>query len=86
MQKVRGISPTNTHSALAPVPLKDGRYMVGEETVDDPDNADVADTLLQMPTATLAALDPVIYHSNSPEDLEALAALPPLPPLKVRGT
>ena len=41
-ENVLGPSPTTPHSALEPAPLKDGNYVLPEDVLDDPANADVA--------------------------------------------
>lgn len=48
-EKVRGLSPTRPGHALDPVPLKDGRFMLGEQVLDDPAHADVRDLLAALP-------------------------------------
>jgi len=54
--KVRGRSPADSGRALYPVPLKDGRFILGEEVLDDPANADVRDFLAAMPREPLERL------------------------------
>jgi hypothetical protein len=61
--KVRGISPTNTHAALDPNPLKDSTYIVPEDVVADPAHGDIKTFLLSKPTikdgdAALIAFNP----------------------------
>jgi len=41
-ETVLGPSPIQPDSALEPVPLKDGTYVLPEDVLDDPANADVA--------------------------------------------
>lgn len=61
--KVRGRSPRDDGHALDPVPLKDGRFMLGEGVLDDPAHEDVWDFLLSLPTEPLEKL-PVFTEAD----------------------
>lgn len=52
--KVTGVSPTHPWSAIEPVPLKDGSYMLHEDVLLDPAHADVHDFLKDKPTADVS--------------------------------
>ncbi len=54
--KVRGRSPKDATAALAPVALKDGRFFLGEEVLDDPAHDDVRDFLASLPREPLEKL------------------------------
>lgn len=54
---VRGISPTRSYSALEPVLLKTGEYMLPEAIEADPANVDIAAYLALLPRRTVAAGD-----------------------------
>ena len=47
--KVRGFSPRKSGAALSPAPIKDGRYILGTEVLDDPAHEDVRDFLASLP-------------------------------------
>lgn len=71
--KVRGISPTDQHAALDPVPLKDGTWMLPEVALSDKAHADVAGFLATLPT--VKQVDPsLIYDGAQPADDSAVAA------------
>jgi len=54
--KVRGLSPRKSGAALAPVALKDGRFILGPEVLDDPAHDDVRDFLASLPREPLEKL------------------------------
>lgn len=54
--KVRGRSPKDATAALAPVALKDGRFILGDEVLDDPAHEDVRDFLASLPREPLEKL------------------------------
>lgn len=51
---IRGFSRAG--HAIAPVPLKDGRFMLGQEVLDDPAHEDVRGYLRKMPLVPLEKL------------------------------
>lgn len=55
-EKVRGRSPKDEGQALDPVPLKDGRFMLAEDVLDDPAHDDVRGFLAMLPRAALEEL------------------------------
>jgi len=46
-ETVLGPSPSHPHSALEPAPLMDGTYVLPDETIEDPANADVSGFLAE---------------------------------------
>lgn len=54
--KVEGRSPKDAGCALKPAPLKDGRFMLGEEVLDDPAHSDARDFLATLPREPLGKL------------------------------
>lgn len=54
--RVRGRSPKDAGRALDPVPLRDGRFMLGEEVLDDPANGDVREFLAALPREDILSL------------------------------
>lgn len=69
-EKVRGRSPKDGGCALDPVPLKDGRFMLGEEVLDDPAHEDVRDFLAAMPREPLEKLPSYTEDDAAPEVVE----------------
>lgn len=64
---VLGVSPTHPHNALEPAPLMDGTYVLPEEVLDDPANADIHDFL----AGYVVPGDPdpaLIWDFGTPED------------------
>lgn len=55
-EKVRGMSPKDRGAVLSPVPLKDGRFFLGPEVLDDPAHEDVRDFLASLPQEPLEKL------------------------------
>lgn len=76
--KVRGLSPQKAGHGLAPVPLKDGRFMLPEDVLSDPAHADARDFLAALPVAPLEKLpvytDADIAISPEPAEVTKLAA------------
>lgn len=72
--KVRGVSPSDNHRAIDPVPLKDGTFMLGEEVLADPAHADVKPFLAALPT--VKTLDPALVYDpeKRPADSADLSA------------
>lgn len=67
---VRGYSREG--HALAPVPLKDGRFMLGQEVFDDPAHEDVHAYLAKLPLIPLEKL-PLIGPEDVPAEEPPLA-------------
>lgn len=67
--KARGRSPKDGGHALDPVPLADGRFILGEEVLDDPAHADVRAFLARLPQEEIG---------NLPLFTEGKAAPPPV--------
>jgi hypothetical protein len=63
-EKVRGRSPKDGGHTLDPAPLKDGRYMLGEEVLDAPAHDDVRDFLAALPREPLEKL-PVYTEADT---------------------
>lgn len=55
-EKVRGRSPKDGGAALAPVPLKDGRFYLGTRVLEDPAHEDVRGFLRSLPLVDLEKL------------------------------
>lgn len=55
-EKVRGSSPKDAGRVLVPMPLLDGRFMLGEEVLDDPAHEDVRQFLAALPREELSKL------------------------------
>jgi len=64
--KVRGRSPKDAGCAIDPRPMKDGRFILGAEVLDDPAHEDVRDFLASLPRAEIEKLP--LYE---PEDIRA---------------
>ncbi|MCW5719328.1 MAG: hypothetical protein KIS68_16030 [Bauldia sp.] len=62
--KVRGRSPRDNGHALNPVPLKDGRFMLGEQVLNDPAHDDVQEFLVLLPREPLEGL-PVYTEADA---------------------
>lgn len=68
---VRGRSPKDRGRAIEPVPLKDGRFMLGEEVLDDPSNTDVREFLASLPREPVEKLPVYSVDDVPPEKPEA---------------
>jgi len=55
-EKVRGLSPSKSGAVLAPRSLKDGRFILGPEVLDDPAHEDVRDFLASLPREQIEKL------------------------------
>lgn len=76
-EKVQGRSPKDAAKALRPVPLKDGRFMLGEQVLDDPAHADVRDFLERLPREPIERLPLYTEDDALPADrLADVASLP----------
>jgi len=69
--KVRGRSPKDGGCALDPVPLKDGRFFLGLEVLDDPAHEDVRFFLRSMPLVDLEKLPLYTEDDKRPDAVEA---------------
>lgn len=69
-EKVRGASPRKAGHVLVPVPLKDGRFMLGEEALEDETHADVRDFLASLPRAPIEKLP--VFGPDDVQDEEAI--------------
>lgn len=56
MEKVRGRSPVKDGCEIDPVALKDGRFMLGPQVLDDPAHDDVREFLRSRPLVPLERL------------------------------
>lgn len=78
-EKVRGCSPKDGGCALDPVPLKDGRFFLGLEVLDDPAHEDVRDFLRSMPLVDIEKLprygEDDMAEAKEPEPFKVRAAL-----------
>jgi hypothetical protein len=68
--KVRGRSPKNAGHAIRPTLLKDGRFFLGLEVLDDPAHEDVRDFLAAMPREPLEKLPVYTEEDAEPEAVE----------------
>jgi hypothetical protein len=71
--KVRGRSPKDATAALAPVALKDGRYFLGDEVLDDPLHEDVRNFLASLPREPLEKL-PIYTEADVEPGTEEVAS------------
>lgn len=69
-EKVRGRSPKTGRCVLDPVPLKDGRFFLGAEVLDDPAHADVRDYLRSMPLVALEKLPRFTEEDETPAEFQ----------------
>jgi len=69
--KVRGRSPKDGGCAIDPVPLKDGRFFLGLEVLDDPAHEDVRPFLRSMPLVDLEKLPLYTEDDKRPDAVEA---------------
>lgn len=72
--KVTGRSPKDESKVLAPVALKDGTFMLGEEVLDDPAHQDVAALLALLPRVPIDKL-PVYGEGDKPPAVRETAEL-----------
>jgi hypothetical protein len=72
-EKIKGRSPRDSGRAILPVPLTDGRFMLGEEVLDDPAHDDVRDFLAAMPREPLEKLPIYTEADAAPEAVEVAA-------------
>lgn len=68
--KIRGRSPLAAGHALDPVPLKDGRFFLGPEVLDDPAHEDVRSFLASLPREPLEKLPIYTEADVEPEAVE----------------
>lgn len=68
--RVRGRSPKDATAVLVPVALKDGRFFLGEEVLNDPVHEDVRDFLASLSRAPLAEL-PLYGPDDEAADVSA---------------
>lgn len=78
-EKVRGLSPSKDGAVLAPRSLKDGRFILGPEVLDDPAHEDVWDFLASLPREPLEKLpiyteDDALRGEPIPDDGPRLVA------------
>lgn len=71
--KVRGRSPKDRGAALDPVPLKDGRFMLGEQVLDDPAHEDARDFLAALPREPIEKLPVYQEEDAKPASIEIAA-------------
>ena len=69
-EKIKGRSPKDGGCALDPVPLKDGRFMLGEEVLDDPAHDDVRELLSSLPRSDIEKLPTYTEADEQPEAVE----------------
>lgn len=72
-EKVRGRSTKDAGCALVPAPLKDGRFILGPEVLDDPAHDDVRDFLASLPREPLEKL-PIYTEADEPPVAEEVAS------------
>lgn len=68
--KVRGRSPKKDGHALRPTLLKDGRFFLGLEVLNDPAHDDVRDFLAELPRESLEKLPVYTEADVEPEAVE----------------
>ena len=73
-EKIKGRSPRDSGHAILPVPLTDGRFILGEEVLDDPAHDDVRDFLAAMPREPLETL-PIYTEKDAPPEVVEAATL-----------
>jgi len=69
-EKVRGLSPRKGGHSIEPVPLKDGRFILGAEVLDDPAHDDVRDFLASLPRSDIEKLPIYTDADEQPEAVE----------------
>lgn len=72
---VRGRSPEDAGAALDPVPLKDGRFMLGDEVLSDPAHEDVWPLLAKLPVEPVEKLPTYTEADDLPPKEERVASL-----------
>lgn len=72
-EKIRGRSPKDSGAVLDPVAIKGGRFMLGEEVLDDPAHEDVRDFLASLPREPLEKL-PIYTEEDEPPVAEEVAS------------
>lgn len=72
--KVQGRSPKDAGHALRPTMLKDGRFFLGLEVLDDPAHEDVRNFLAAMPREPLEKL-PIYTEADAAPEVVEVAAL-----------
>lgn len=68
--KIKGRSPKDRGHALLPTPLKDGRFFLGPEVLDDPAHDDVRDFLAALPREPLETLPLYTESDEAPASVE----------------
>lgn len=74
-EKVRGRSPNDDGRALDPIALKDGRFFLGPEVLEDAAHDDVRPFLVAMPREPLEKLPAYTENDQAPEEI-VIADLP----------
>jgi len=72
-ETILGPSPTHPQSALEPVPLRDGTYVLPDDVVDDPANADVEVFLVDHMVDGEPEED-MLFDMENPDDAAAYEA------------
>jgi hypothetical protein len=77
--KVAGLSPTNSHASIEPVPLKNGTFMLNEDVLDDPAHADVREFLQSLPKRPVPQSERFAVNDDVPGIQRPLVQRKPTP-------
>ena len=83
--KVRGYSPTNKRTAIWPVPLKDGTFVLSDALLTSPAHADVAAFLSGLPKIAKKDIPALAYDEDVNPGDDALLEARDIPKLKDAG-